>query len=236
MSNVIGVGQLSLLDLNDAIVSGTPPANPTVGMLWIDESSNPNLLKKWNGSQWEVLGELDPNLSETISDIQETLGNMANDNILDVNERQVIKDKLTEILGYVIADTATTLPTNTTLDSSGKGGFYSVRQAALAAGIPATDPKYTAVATKYTDLKVYLESLTPIKPWDTSTANKDVVISVNKATFRDKWLQYYNAVNDLATATAQKLKENVDNVTVGGTNYASNGDFSPGCAFFQTIN
>ena len=226
MPNVIGVGQLSLLDLNDAIVSGTPPANPTVGALWIDESSNPNLLKKWNGSQWEVLGELDPNLSVTISDIQETLGNMANDNILDVNERQVIKDKLTEILGYVIVDTATTLPTDTTLDSSGKGGFYTVRRSALAAGIPATDPKYTAVATKYMDLKVYLEGLTPIKPWDTSTTNKDVVINVDKATFRDKWLQYYNAVNDLATATAQKLKENVDNVTVGGTNYASNGDFS----------
>src|SRR5690606_36734154 len=79
MAEIIGVGQLSLLDLNDAIISGAPPKNPTVGSLWIDESVEPAMLKKWNGEAWIDLGELDPDLSVIIEDINETLGNMAND-------------------------------------------------------------------------------------------------------------------------------------------------------------
>lgn len=101
---LIGSGQLSLVDLNDAIVSGTEPTNPSVGTLWVDESVTPKMLKKWNGTSWDEMGELDPNLSETITDIQETLGNMANDDVLDFQERQIIKDKLLEIIGYTAYD------------------------------------------------------------------------------------------------------------------------------------
>lgn len=222
---VIGSGQLSLVDLNDAIVSGTAPSNPTVGALWVDESVTPAMLKKWNGTSWDDMGELDPNISETITDIQETLGNMANDDKIDVEERKVIKDKLTEILGYVISDTATSMNSVTTLDASGKGDFYNVRTSARLAGLSTTDLKYVAVATQYNNLKSYLEGLTPIEAWDTRLTNKDVYISVTKSTFRDKWLQYYNAVNDLLTATQEQLKKNVDDINVGGTNYASNGNF-----------
>lgn len=36
-----------------AIAKGpTPPANPTVGQLWIDTSSTPHALKQWDGSTW----------------------------------------------------------------------------------------------------------------------------------------------------------------------------------------
>jgi hypothetical protein len=225
MMPIIGIGQLGLIDLNDAIVSGTAPSNPSIGTLWVDETTSPNTIKRWSGTAWLVIGEImDAGTGGTISDITETLGNMANDNILDVQERKVIKDKLTEIIGYVIADTATTLPTTSTLDSSAKGGFYSVRKSALNAGLSSSDSVYTTVATKYNDLKTYLEGLTPVDAWD--VRNADSTITVVKSTFRDKWLQYYLAVDALATATAQKLKQNVDDVTVGGTNYGSNGDFS----------
>lgn len=210
MSNVVGVGQISLMDLNDAIIAGIPPSNPTVGTLWIDESQDPPMLKKWNGEAWIDLGELDPNLSVVIEEINETLGNMANDNLINFQERQVIKDKLTEIIGYVIADTATTLPTVSTLDNSGKGSFWSVRKSARNVGISTSDTTYVNVATKYNNLKSYLEGLTPIVPWDTRNANADVVVPVTKSTFRDMWLQYYLAVDALAELTAQKIKENND--------------------------
>ncbi|PGO60730.1 poly-gamma-glutamate hydrolase family protein [Priestia megaterium] len=417
---LLASGQLSLTDLNDAIIAGTAPANPTVGTLWIDSSVEPAMLKKWNGTTWDDMGELDPNLSETITDIQETLGNMANDGILNFQERQVIKDKLTEIIGYVPYDktpflsnyknktsganggnshiakyysgvanpnpttagaefaqssydaiktlnnttsqmgtmstsgylgyqiygfnlirivedqfgkipegttadkvawlksninnlklnwtgrgssptgnkasianwrvdvgawgtasthtsgalstisstvdssvmqyridsngftwfgawadasdgtTASTiltdyvevevtmkdpLPTSATLDGLGYGDFYNVRRSAILSGISATDSKYITVATAYTALKSYLDGLTPVDPWDTTDTNKDEVISVDKTAFRDTWLNYYTAVSDLATATSDQLKQNVDNVVVGGTNWASNGDF-----------
>jgi hypothetical protein len=223
---VIGVGQLSLIDLNDAIISGSAPSNPSVGTLWIDSSTSPKTLKEWNGSAWIVEGEImDEGTGETIVDITETLGNMANDNKLDFPERQVVKDRLTEIIGYVIGDTDL-MPTSATLDSSAKGGFYTVRRSALNAGISSSDAKYVAVKTKYDALKTYLDGLTPFKAWDLSDTNKNNVIDVVKSDFRTKWLEYYIAVDDLAQLTAQQLKNNVDNIAVGGTNYASNGDFA----------
>lgn len=225
MSNIIGVGQLSLMDLNDAIIAGVPPKNPVTDSLWIDESLNPPMLKKWNGDIWVDLGELDPDLSVTIESIESTLGNMSNDNIINFQERQVIKDKLTEIIGYVIADSATTMPTVATLDSSGKGGFWSVRKSARNAGIQTSDNVYDNLTTRYNNLKSYLESFTPIDAWDLRSANKDVVIEVAKATFRDRWLQYYLAVDALAEATASKLKENIDKIDVNGRNFITNGGF-----------
>ncbi|QOV08251.1 receptor-binding protein [Bacillus phage Kirov] len=162
---------------------------------------------------------------EIITDITETLGNMANDGILDYNERQVIKDKLTEITGSIVPDAQALLPAFGSLDSGAKGTFYTVRKQAQQIGISTAHAKYKAVETKYTDLKNYLDAMTPVKPWDVSTANQSKVITVVKDTFRDKWLQFYLAVDDLATYTIQVAKENVDNVEMGGTNYASNGSF-----------
>jgi phage minor structural protein len=161
-----------------------------------------------------------------VQEISETMDNMADDSLLDFRERQIIKDRLTDIIGYVIADTSTTLPTTATLDSGGKGNFYMYRKGALDAGIGSTDAKYVAVATQYNSLKTYLEALTPIDAWDLSDVNKSQTISVVKATFRDKWLQYYLAIEDLAESTTAKLKQNVDDVVVGHTNYAVNSDFS----------
>lgn len=225
----IGRGQLTLTDLNDAIVSGVEPTSPHTGQLWVDESATPNLIKRWNGTTWDIIGELlDSGTGQIIEDIQETLGNMSNDNIIDYNERQVIKDKLTEILGYVIIDSATSLPTMATLDAgtSGKGDVYNVRKNAVMVGISASDVKYTTVATKYNALKAYLDAMTPIKPWNLSTINQGDIINVTKSDFRTKWAEYYTAIADLATYTVQKAKEDVDGITVGGTNYASNGDFA----------
>src|SRR5690606_30451863 len=183
--NVIGVGQLSLLDLNDAIVSGSPPLNPSNGSLWIDESQTPAMLNKWNGVRWVEMGQLDPELSVTIEEINSTLGNMANDSLIDFKERQVIKDKLTEILGYVIDDSATYLPASSTLYSSGRGELWAVRNSALSAGIEPNNATYVNVATRYDNLKSYLDMMYPTKVWDARTVNSELVIEVDKATFRD---------------------------------------------------
>lgn len=229
MPTIIGAGQITVTDLNDAIISGTIPTNPSVGQLWVDESTTPKKLKKWDGSIWVVVGEImDDGTGTTISDIETTLGNMANDNLLDYNERKTIKDKLSDIIGYIIADTTTTLPTTATNDAgtSGKGSFYYVRKDATMAGLSTSDSRYIAVVTQYNNLKTYLEGLTPIDAWDLRDINKGTNITVVKATFRQKWIDYYKSELDLANATAEQLKKNVDNVVVGGTNYASNGDFT----------
>ncbi|WP_454844454.1 hypothetical protein [Priestia megaterium] len=206
----LATGTISLVDMNDAIVSGTAPANPTVGTLWLDTSVTPNMMKKWGGSSWVDIGELDPNYSDTIENINKSIDDITSDSVIDYTERKILKDRITEIIGYVIADNATTLPAASTLDNSGKGELYTVRKQALNAGISTADTTYIAVATQYTNLKTYLEGLTPVDVWDLSTANKAKTIAVTKSTFRDRFLQYENAVNALVVATAAKQKDNSD--------------------------
>ncbi|WP_160203514.1 hypothetical protein [Priestia megaterium] len=214
----IATGTFSLVDLNDAIVAGTAPANPSIDTLWLDTSVTPNMMKKWNGSAWIEVGELDPNYSDTIDGIQKSIDDITSDSLIDYTERKILKDRITEIIGYVIADSATTLPTITTLDGSSKGEVYSVRKQALNAGMATVDSLYIAVATQYTNLKTYLDGLTTVKIWDLSTVNKSKTISVTKSTFRDKFQQYNNAVNALKEAIEAKQKQNVDDVVVGGAN------------------
>lgn len=167
-------------------------------------------------------------VASSITDITETLGNMANDNILDYSERQLIKDKITEIIGYVILDTDQEMPPTSLLDQSinGKGSFYSARKNARMSGLSSDNQAYISLEEKYNNLKAYLEGLTPIKPWDIVVENKNLNIYVEKNEFRTNWLEYYNAERNLANATADQLKKNVDDISVGGTNYASNGSFS----------
>jgi hypothetical protein len=230
MPTVKGRGNKTLTDLNDAIVSGSAPLNPTDGTLWIDESVNPNVVKRWQtGAGWVVIGEImDEGTGTTIGNIQTTLGNITDDNKVDYTERQYVKDRLTEIIGYIQPDNAVTLPTTITLDSgsttvngltvSTKGTFYNARKSATNAGISSSDTGiafgvttygtvYDTIVTKYNALKTYLEGLTPIDVWDTSTANKDNTITVTKDTWRTKWLEYYQAEYDLVTAVAKKLKD-----------------------------
>lgn len=210
--SLLATGSVSLADLNDAIISGTAPSSPAIGTLWIDTSVNPSVLKNWNGSAWVPqtldISNLDP---VTVSNIITTLGNMADDNILDINERTTLKDQLTEIIGFVISNASATLPTASALDTSAKGDFYSVRRAAQLAGISTSDSTYVATATQWTTLSAYLNGMTPIKPWDVSSGNSSQTITVVRDTFRTNWLNYYQSIQSLAQATANSLNQAAQN-------------------------
>lgn len=52
----VAIAQFTIKDLNDITTSTTAPSNPTNGQLWLDTSTTPNVLKKYNGSSWEVTG------------------------------------------------------------------------------------------------------------------------------------------------------------------------------------
>lgn len=52
MAAKIAIGQITIADLNDPIVSGTEPANPAVGQLWLDTSTEPDSLRRWDGDAW----------------------------------------------------------------------------------------------------------------------------------------------------------------------------------------
>ena len=217
---IIASGQITILDLNDAIVSGTAPANPVVGTLWIDTSVNPNVLKRWNGTQWTPqtldLGNLDPQAQQDIDNSKITLANMADDTILTRQERSYVKDLVTKIIGTIITDNGT-MPTLATLDSSGVGDVATARKSAVNAGISTSHADYVDLGTKYTNLANYLNAMNP-KPWDTMSSNN---LTINPTTWRNTWLQFYTALGKLNQTVSDKLRQNaegnlVDNPSITG--------------------
>lgn len=217
MSNIRVRSRLSITDLNDQISGATAPSNPEEKSLWLDTSVSPPILKYWDGSTWIPqrldISELDPDLSITIETIEATMGNMANDNILDIKERGIVVDNINEIIGYLISNKTNapaTLPTIATLDASKKGNFYQTRATARNAGISTSAISYVAVGTAYNALASYLGSMTPIKPWDITDLNKDKNVTVVKDTFRQTWLNYYLAVQKLVEDTALQVKSQID--------------------------
>lgn len=217
MSNIRVRSRLSITDLNDQISGATAPSNPEEKSLWLDTSVSPPILKYWDGSTWIPqrldISELDPDLSITIETIEATMGNMANDNILDIKERGIVVDNINEIIGYLISNKTNapaTLPTIATLDASKKGNFYQTRATARNAGISTSANSYVAVGTAYNALASYLGNMTPIKPWDITDLNKDKNVTVVKDTFRQTWLNYYLAVQKLVEDTALQVKSQID--------------------------
>lgn len=48
---------ITIIDMNDITSSNTPPSNPTDGMLWMDTSVTPPVLKVWQNGKWEIQGD-----------------------------------------------------------------------------------------------------------------------------------------------------------------------------------
>lgn len=91
----IATAQFTIVDLRDITTGPTASINPTLNMLWLDTSSVPDILKKWNGSSWVQTGassleQLDPSANTNLNDI-------IFDNKLAPSEKQVTKRDFDEI-------------------------------------------------------------------------------------------------------------------------------------------
>ena len=67
----IATGQFTIVDLNDIDISATAPSSPSMDRLWLDSSATPNILKRWNGTDWIAstalsLSELDSTASDKL--------------------------------------------------------------------------------------------------------------------------------------------------------------------------
>jgi len=56
---MIAQAQFTIVDINDPIQQGAAPSAPVEGMLWLDTSLNPPVLKRWSGSEWQILNEVE---------------------------------------------------------------------------------------------------------------------------------------------------------------------------------
>ncbi|HHH6952080.1 TPA: tail fiber domain-containing protein [Listeria monocytogenes] len=70
MMTIRAAAEITLTDINDAIVAGEAPLNPTTDLLWMDSSASPNVLRRWDGEKWVSqtlnIKEADPETSQKI--------------------------------------------------------------------------------------------------------------------------------------------------------------------------
>ncbi|MDW4536178.1 carbohydrate binding domain-containing protein [Bacillus cereus] len=201
---VLATGHISLVDINDAIVSDVPPADPSLGALWIDTTKDPNTLSSWDGTNWVEqslsISSLDPSFYRDVEKLKDFADKAGSDGIISSGEKANIKLILMEITGDVLS--GQTLPTLETIDKAKGGQVYLARAEARASGIPITHADYTVFETAYIDLKTYLESLTP-RPWLTGDTTIDPV------TWTAKWDAYYEKLSRLAVATSTYLANSI---------------------------
>ncbi|WP_230876743.1 hypothetical protein [Bacillus sp. SRB3LM] len=201
---VLATGHISLVDINDAIVSDVPPADPSLGALWIDTTKDPNTLNSWDGINWVEqslsISALDPSFYQDVEKLKDFADKAGSDGIITSGEKVNIKLILMEITGDVLS--GQTLPTLATIDTAKGGQVYLARAEARASGMPVTHVDYTAFETAYSNLKTYLESLTP-RPWLTGDTTIDPV------TWTAKWDAYYEKLSRLAVATSTYLANSI---------------------------
>ena len=218
MAEVIGVGSITLNDLNDAIVSGTAPTNPEAGQLWL----NGNVLKQYKNGKWETVTldilKMDEALKKTISGIESTLGNISADGKLTFIDRKVIAQNVGEIIGEMPSTSKTSktvLPDYTALDSKGQGTFAFLRATALSVGITADENMYKELELTYKTLATYLASTNP-KMWDVTTANEGKVITLsNTDDFNGYFLNYYLAEASISAEIDKRANELMLKITEG---------------------
>lgn len=56
---LIATGNYTITDITDPIVSDTAPLQPTEGMIWIDTSTDTNIMKIYKDGSWQVVGASD---------------------------------------------------------------------------------------------------------------------------------------------------------------------------------
>ena len=65
---MIAQAQVTIVDLNDPVQQGVAPENPTEGLEWLDTSPSPPQLKRYDGTQWQLINEADVGGTNLIAD------------------------------------------------------------------------------------------------------------------------------------------------------------------------
>ncbi|WP_425203976.1 phage tail spike protein [Priestia megaterium] len=72
-SKIVAVGTITIVDVNDAIITDEKPTNPVKGQMYIDKTFTPPVLYTYNGTIWEKqqlsVGDLDPELTNTVGTV-----------------------------------------------------------------------------------------------------------------------------------------------------------------------
>ena len=53
----VATAQFTIRDDNDIVIASEAPLNPATNMLWLDTGITPNVLKKYNGTAWQIVND-----------------------------------------------------------------------------------------------------------------------------------------------------------------------------------
>lgn len=210
------VGQFTVYDITDVIVSATEPANPVNGTIWLNTSGQPPyrfyMYKDgvWETTDYDSLESLDPEAYDKVRDAYNAITDLDMDNRLTRYERSVVRGELANIIGTYLSSTAA-MPTIEEVDASGVGALYSIRQQARDIGVSTSNTNYVRLGTAYTALRTYLSGLA-IKPWD---VDSDGTLDIVSEDWDNAWKDYYLAYNFLGITVTNRQKEYSDLVGEG---------------------
>lgn len=85
---MIAQAHITIADLNDPIQQGTAPVKPVEGMLWLDTSVSPAVLKRYDGTAWQTVSDVG-----ATENVRLTVQNVIKPQI------KLVEDRITSIIG-----------------------------------------------------------------------------------------------------------------------------------------
>ena len=82
---VVSTGQITIVDMNDVTISTSQPLSPNVDQLWLDTSTVPNQLKRWDGTSWIVVNDA-TGINEDLDNLDQRLVELSNSTSETVEE------------------------------------------------------------------------------------------------------------------------------------------------------
>lgn len=112
------IGQFTISDMNDVNIQTMEPSLKVINMLWLDTSSTPNVLKRWNESEWEIISDPDKISNEDLNKLADIVGNIAGDILgkADAGELETLTDAYNARVAQDVLDKAKVASDLATLD------------------------------------------------------------------------------------------------------------------------
>lgn len=84
----LATSQFTIIDFNDVNIQTTAPTSPVTNQLWLDSSTVPNELKRWDGTDWVKVSDTDSATKDELADNIQTVTNSFN-TIIDQSSQQI---------------------------------------------------------------------------------------------------------------------------------------------------
>ncbi|AEW47696.1 putative tail fiber 1 [Bacillus phage BCU4] len=146
-----------------------------------------------------------------VDKIADSLESLGSDGKITRFERSLVRGYIADIVGKFL-NYNEAMPTLAQIDNDNynAGKLYSIRRMARKIGLNlSTSVNYKPLGDAYTALVTYLTSLTPVKPWDTTSS---ATINIDRNTWNAKWNEYYNRYALFEIEVQDRQKEYTDQV------------------------